>query len=96
MLVCFTNNEAIGCGAFKKYDKETVEVKRMFVQPAHRGKSVASMVLKEMETWAEELHHTNTILETGKKQPEAIALYVKNGYTIIPNYRPYENIESSI
>jgi hypothetical protein len=35
-------------------------------------------------------------LETGKKQPEAIKLYTKNGYFIIPNFGQYENIENSI
>lgn len=96
VVVCFAENEAIGCGAFKEYDNETVEVKRMFVKPEHRGKSVATMVLQELEEWAAEIHYTKTILETGKKQPEAIELYLKNGYTIIPNYGQYKNIENSI
>ena len=96
MVVCLFENEAIGCGAFKEHGSKTVEVKRMFVQPANRGKTVATIILKELETWAKELNYENAVLETGKKQPEAIALYLKNGYTIIPNYGQYKNVENSI
>lgn len=96
VVVCLFDGEAIGCGAFKEYDKETVEVKRMFIQLAHRGKAVATKVLQELEAWATELEYRKAVLETGKKQPEAIALYLKNGYAIIPNYGQYENIENSI
>ncbi len=96
VVVCLFEGEAIGCGAFKEYDKETVELKRMFVQPAHRGKAVATKVLEELEAWAKELQYEKAVLETGKKQPEAIALYLRNGYAIIPNYRQYEKVENSI
>jgi len=96
VVVCFFENEAIGCGAFKKYDNLTVEIKRMFVQPAFRGKAVATIILKELEAWATQFRYCKTVLETGKKQPEAVALYMKNGYAIIPNYGQYENVENSI
>ena len=68
----------------------------MYVPPALRGKGIASAVLAELEKWAKELNYKKCILETGKKQPEAIALYNKNGYCIIPNYGQYENVENSV
>jgi putative acetyltransferase len=68
----------------------------MFVEPASRGKGIAQQVLAELELWAKELHYTACILETGKKQPEAVALYTKSGYTIIPNYGQYLNVENSV
>jgi putative acetyltransferase len=95
-VIYFDNNEAIGCGSFKKYDETTVEIKRMFVKPNHRGKGVATLVLKELEKWAKENNYFSAILETVKEQPETIAVYIKNGYTLIPNFGQYKNIEKSI
>jgi putative acetyltransferase len=96
IVVVYDNNIALGCGAFKLYENKTVEIKRMFVTPECRGKGIATIVLQALEIWAKELGYEACVLETGKKQPEAIALYLKNGYTIIPNYGQYENIENSV
>jgi putative acetyltransferase len=68
----------------------------MFVEPTFRGKGIAQLVLTELELWAKENNYNTCILETGKKQPEAIALYTKVGYKIISNYGQYENIENSV
>jgi len=84
-VVAYDGDEAVGCGAVKEYSSDSMEVKRMYVPPQHRGKGIASIVLKELEKWAAELNYKKCILETGKKQPEAIELYKKNGYIIIPN-----------
>jgi GNAT superfamily N-acetyltransferase len=68
----------------------------MFVLPSQRNKGVASLVLNALENWAKELHYPKCILETSTKQPDAIALYTKNAYKIIPNYAPYENVAVSV
>jgi GNAT superfamily N-acetyltransferase len=68
----------------------------MYTSPEHRGKGIASKVLAELERWAAELSYQTCILETGKKQPEAIALYKKNGYKLIPNYGQYAEAENSV
>lgn len=68
----------------------------MFVLPEFRGQGIAGRVLRELERWAVELGFEKLILETGKAMPEAIRLYSKNGYTPIPNYGQYKNIESSV
>jgi len=96
VVVCYQDDVAICCGAFKKLDSNTVEIKRMFVHPDYRGKGIASAVLKELEIWASESNYTNCVLETGKNNPEAIALYHKSGYELIPNYGQYENIATSV
>ncbi len=96
VVVAYDNGDPAGCGAIKEYDPSTMEVKRMFTDPKSRGKGIASTVLKELEKWASELTYTKCILETGKKQPEAIGLYKKSGYTLIPNYGQYANVESSV
>lgn len=96
VVVIYQDTIAIGCGAFKEFDSNAVEIKRMFVHPDFRGKGIASKVLKELEVWASEFNYTSCVLETGKNNPEAIALYHKSGYEIIPNYGQYENIETSV
>ncbi len=95
-LVAYEGSHPVGCGAIKKYSTETMEIKRMFILPELRGKGIATMVLKELEDWAAELGFTRCILETGKRQPDAIGLYSKNGYSQMPNYGQYAGIENSV
>ena len=95
-VIAYENEEPVGCGAIKQYEEGTMEVKRMFVPPIHRGKGIATIVLTELERWATELSFKKCVLETGKMQPEAIALYTKNGYKIIPNYGQYKGVENSV
>ena len=96
VIICYQNDIAVGCGAFREIDEKTVEIKRMFVNPDYRGKGIASKILSELELWASQLNYSQTILETGINQPEAIALYKKSGYEIINNYGKYIDIETSI
>ncbi len=86
-VVAYENDKPVSCGAIKEYSSDTMEVKRMYTLPEYRGKGIATKVLIELEKWAKELSFEKCILETGKKQPEAIALYKKNGYKLIPNFR---------
>lgn len=96
VVVAYENDIPIGCGAIKEYEAGVMEVKRMFVAPDKRGKGIGSIVLKGLESWAHELGYKKCILETGYKQPEAIRLYTKNDYKIIPNYGQYAEIASSV
>jgi GNAT superfamily N-acetyltransferase len=96
VVIIYDQEEAVSCGAIKEYDPFTMEIKRMYTAPDGRGKGFATMVLSELENWAKELTYKKTILETGKRQPEAIALYKKNGYTQIPNYGQYAGMDNSV
>lgn len=96
VIIAFENDIPAGCGAIKQFSADTMEVKRMFVPLELRGKGIASAVLNELEKWASELGYKKCNLETGKRQPEAIALYKKNGYMQIPNYGQYIGIENSV
>lgn len=96
VIVAYRDGEPVGCGAFKKYDENSVEIKRMYVRPDRRGMRIAAEVLTDLESWANELGFKEYILETGFKQPEAIALYKRSGYDVIPNYGQYENVENSV
>lgn len=96
VVVAYAGGWPVGCGAIKEFENGTMEVKRMYTLPEFRGKGIASQLLAELEKWAAELGYQKCILETGKKQPEAIALYQKNGYRIIPNYGQYAGVENSV
>ena len=96
VVVAFENGIAVGCGAFKPFEADKVEMKRMFVKEEMRGKKIASKVLNELERWATELGFHQYVLETGIRQSAAIALYHKAGYQIIPNYGQYQGIANSV
>lgn len=96
VVILYTNDIAVGCGALKEYAPGIIEVKRMFTLLEYRGKGLASQILTELEQWAKEMSYGKCILETGIAQPEAIALYNKCGYTVISNYGQYAGVEKSI
>jgi len=95
-VVAYENEQPVGCGAIKEFSPEAIEVKRMYVLPEHRKKGIAARILSELEKWATELTYRKCILETGRRQPEAIGLYSKCGYTRIENYGQYAGIENSV
>jgi GNAT superfamily N-acetyltransferase len=88
--------EAVGCGAFRPIDARTVEIKRMFVDPGCRGRGVARAVLDGLEAEARRRGYVRTILETGVRQPEAIALYRRAGYAEIEAFEPYVDSPLSV
>lgn len=96
VVVAFVQNDPVACGAMKRYDDDSMEIKRMFVKEKYRGQGIAKQILRELERWAIELNYTSCVLETGKGQPEAIALYQNVGYKVIENYGQYIGIDNSI
>ncbi len=96
VIVAYENEGPVGCGAIKEFSSNAMEVKRMYTAPSGRQKGIASKILSELEKWASELGYEKCVLETGKRQAEAIALYKKRGYEIIPNYGQYIGIENSV
>jgi GNAT superfamily N-acetyltransferase len=95
-VVFYENEKPVSCGAIKAFGEKYMEVKRMHTLPEARGKGLATKVLSALEASAGELGYTACVLETGKRQPEAIALYEKNGYIRIPNYGQYPGVENSV
>lgn len=96
VVVAYENEQPLGCGAIKAFSPVAMEVKRMYVTPESRGRGIATKILTELENWAGEMHFGKCILETGKRQPEAIQLYTRNGYKTIPNYGQYAGVENSV
>ena len=96
VIVAYENGKPIACGALREHSPTIMEVKRMYTLPENRAKGIATTILTELENWAAELAYQKCILETGKRQPDAIWLYQKNGYKIIPNYGKYLLMENSV
>ncbi len=96
VVIAYRDEEAVGCGSFKPFAEKTAEVKRMYVPPSFRKQGIASAVLGQLETWARELGYERCVLETGKNQPEALAMYARNGYHIIPNFGQYRGMDNSV
>lgn len=96
VVLAYDQDRPVGCGAVKPYEPGCMEIKRMFVPLDMRGRGIAGRVLRELEQWALELGHGRCVLETGDKQPEAIRLYEKSGYQVIPNYGQYVGVNSSV
>ena len=96
VVLAYENEKPLGCGAMKEYDVNTMEIKRMYVPPEGRKKGIATRILGELEKWAGKLSYAKCVLETGKRQPEAIGLYKRNGYRVIPNYGQYAGVENSV
>jgi len=96
VVVAYENDNPVACGAIRELTPGVMEVKRMYTSPESRGKGIATKVLLELEKWATELFCYICKLETGKRQPEAISLYKRNGYKIIPNYSQYAAMENSV
>jgi len=96
VVIAYDNGKPVGCGAFKPFEANAVEIKRMYVNEDSRGKRIARRILSELELWAVEIGYDSFVLETGLKQPEAISLYKNMGYEIIPNYGQYQGVENSV
>jgi putative acetyltransferase len=87
VVLAYSKNTAVGCGCFRPMMEQAVlEIKRMFVVSQVRGRGIARLILSELEKWGKEEGFSESKLETGTKQPEAIAVYKSAGYQEIPNY----------
>jgi len=96
VIVAYDEKIPVGCGAIKEFSPDSMEIKRMYVLSNRRGQGIASFILEQLEAWTIELKYKKCVLETGKRQPEAIALYKKSGYDITPNFGQYINVENSV
>ncbi len=96
LVVAYLDGVAVGCGAFKPFDAETVEIKRMFTHPDVRGHGVATAVLAALEKLALGIGHTLAVLETGSRQVEAMRLYRKLGYQRCDCFGMYADMPLSI
>jgi putative acetyltransferase len=89
-LLLQRGSATLGCVALQPVSPGQGEVKRMYVRPAWRGRGLSRLLLAAVERHAATRGLSSLRLETGARQPEAIALYRSNGYREIPAYPPYD------
>jgi GNAT superfamily N-acetyltransferase len=90
-FVAYQNGNPIGCGAVRRVEPHVAEIKRMYVSPSARGLGVGRQILDVLEAEARKLGVRRIVLETGPRQPEAIALYTHAGFERIPLFGDYLN-----
>ena len=88
-LVAYAGDRAVGCGAVRRIESDACEIKRMYVEPRMRGRGIARLVLQRLEEEAKKLGASRLLLETGTRQPEAIALYTTAGFSPTVPYGEY-------
>lgn len=93
-LVAYLDGEPVGCGAVRRIEDGTAEIKRMYVRPAARGRRIGAAILAALESEARNLGAARLVLETGERQHEAVALYRRAGFVEIPRFGEY--IESPL
>lgn len=86
----------VGCGALRALGSRHGEIKRMYVTPDRRGTGISTRLLAALEGEARGLGWDRVVLETGDRQPDAMRLYEREGYTRIPNFGYYADSELSI
>jgi GNAT superfamily N-acetyltransferase len=95
-FVAYLDGQPVGCGAVRRIEPSVAEIKRMYVDPRARGGGVGRRILDALEAEARRLGVTRLVLETGPRQPEAIALYTRAGFSEIPLFGEYVDSQFSV
>jgi GNAT superfamily N-acetyltransferase len=88
-LIAYLNDVAVGCGAVRRMNEATAELKRMYVDPSVRGRGIGRALVEALEHEARLIGATRIVLETGARLARAIKLYEAMGYTRIPLFGEY-------
>jgi putative acetyltransferase len=95
-VIARADGRAVGCGAVRRLDERTVEVKRMYVEQEMRGRGIAKEILEHLESAARAIGASRAVLETGIYQDEAIGLYRRAGFSQIDCFGDYANVPTSV
>jgi len=95
-LLARIKGRPVGCIGLRRYDDDVGEIKRTYVVPDARRRGVGRVLLSALEAHARRLGYRAIILETGERQPEALALYESHGYGRIPNYGHWKDSPLSV
>jgi GNAT superfamily N-acetyltransferase len=95
-VIARADGKAVGCGALRRRDPTTVEVKRMYVDPEIRGRGIARSILEHLESTAQAMGAERLVLETGIYQDEAIGLYRGAGFTAVDCFDEYAGVPTSV
>lgn len=95
-FVMYDRDRPVGCAGFKRYDDKCAEVKRVFLSEEYRGRGLSGKLMEFLEQTAREKGYAYLILESGEILVEAMSLYRKIGYEVIPNYGQYKDMPESV
>ena len=96
VLLAYVDGTAAGCAGLKKYSDNDVEIKRVWVEPDHRGKQIATKMMDRIEEKARMMNFRRAILQTRPIMTDAVGLYERRGYKLIENYPPYDKLDGAI
>lgn len=91
VLLAYDDGRAVACGSLRRFDADTLEVKRMFVDQGARGRGLGREMLSALEEAALARGCRRIVLDTASSLVEAAALYASAGYVEIARYNdnPY-------
>ena len=95
-FVAYAGQKPVACGAIRMLDGETAELKRMYVDRTARRRGLGRRLLAALEAEARGLGARRIVLETGRRQPEAVGPYAGAGFGEIPAFGEYEDSSSSL
>jgi GNAT superfamily N-acetyltransferase len=95
-LVAYLAGAPVGCGAVRQVEPGIAEIKRMYVDPAVRGRRVGRQIVDALEVQARQLGAKRIVLETGPRQPDAIAMYEHAGFAKTPLFGEYIGSQFSV
>jgi len=95
-LVAEVDGVPAGCGGWRVHSPGVAELKRMYVQPAFRRHGLARRLLTALESTAAAAGHRHLLLNSGGRQPEALALYARAGYTPVPGFGVYADAPDAV
>ena len=96
VVIAYDGGQAVGCAGLKPYSDTDAEVKRLWVEPAFRGRHIAAELMDRIEEKARQMGFRKVILQTRPVMADAIAFYTKRGYRQIPNYPPYDRLNGAV
>jgi GNAT superfamily N-acetyltransferase len=95
-LVAEVDGVAAGCGAWRAVEPGVAEIKRLYVEPAFRRRGLAQLIVDALEVSAARVGHRSVVLNSGGRQPEALALYANAGYRSVPGYGTYACVPGAV
>ena len=90
VILALNWGKPIACASFRLFDKDTIEIKRVYVKKRYRRKGIAYKLVKQLEKMAMEENFRYSVIETGRDNEAAINLYKKLDYEIIDNFGQFE------
>jgi len=96
VIIAYDDDIPVGCASFKRFEEDTVEVKRVFVKKSYRRKGISKELMRLLEERAKEKGCSKLLLESGEPLTAAMGLYRSIGYVVIPNYGEYKCMKNSI